>query len=374
MSIPSRSFRRRIQLAAVLACVALVIIDRFVPLEAAVGVLYVPIVVLAMLSRRPRFVILIGLLSTAFTWFDFFSSIGESSTTWAIFDRSVATIAIWISVGLGVRFVRAQAALERSCRVESLFHRELSHRVRGNLAFLNAMINLHAQDRDPSRPSLAEALRLRVKGMADVHDLLTAQRWYPVHLRELVAALAPRQGGGTSDLVRAVGPDTLIPASQVTGLGVVLHELILNSAKHGALGAPDGHLEIQWDVAYDAAAGSRRLELFWQEFDGPDICDYPAPGAGMQLIAEFVREVLGGEIEFAYPRGGAFHRVTLLLSDEPDPFSSDTPDAPTPPRETATPQKAPAQPATRAAEGLAPRILRPGLSIRPVKLRPGIIL
>jgi hypothetical protein len=90
-------------------------------------------------------------------------------------------------------------------------------------------------------------------------------------------------------------------------------------AKHGALSSPGGRLEVVWTEGPSARTGWRRLEMLWTETGGPDIERYPTPGAGTDLVRDFVREVLGGEVEIAYPRGGAFHRVVLQLGEEPEP-------------------------------------------------------
>lgn len=308
----SMSRERVIEVASIGACVGLVIIDKFIPLEAAVGVLYVPIVLLAMLSRRRRFVIATAGLATAFTVLDLFISVGDGNVVWAVFDRAVAVIAIWIAAGICVQRIASRAALEKSLRVEALLRKELDHRVRTNLAFLNALIDFNSESEETTKEDFAIAMRSRVRGMAVVHELLSKENWQPVMLGDLIKALVPRLDPGA---VRVSGPAVRIPAAQVVALGVVVYELILNSAKHGALSSPEGRLEVQWTIGPRRRPGAERLEMFWTETGGPEISRYPTPREGTQLVREFIREVVGGELEMAYPRGGAFHRIAMDLDE-----------------------------------------------------------
>jgi two-component sensor histidine kinase len=327
------SVERRAEFGAIACCIALAIADHYIPREAAVGVLYAPIVVLSLLSKRPRFVLFIAALATTLAWLDYLTSVEPGSPIWAIFDRSVGTLAIWVCAALGLQRLRYQQNLEQALRIESLLRREVDHRVRNHLTLLSAMVNLNLNSVSDltGRAQLVEALATRLSGMTRVHQTLSAQHGGSVQLADLIRSISPptptTSPGSAEPRVRAIGPDVLIPAHQVPALGAVLHELILNSAKHGALAAEGGGLEIQWDITPDPAGGARRLELFWQEFGGPAIHDYPHPGTGTELIVGFVRDVLGGEAELAFPQGGAFHRFTLLLRDQPSAADTRPPDS-----------------------------------------------
>lgn len=324
---------------SIACCLALAAADWFIPREAAVGVLYAPIVVLSLRSRSVLFVYFIAALATALAWFDYFAHPNDSSFVWAAFDRGTATVAIWFCAVLGLDRMRYQISLEHALRLESLLRREVDHRVRNHLTLLGAMVNLSEDANWASIPQFIGAMRARVQGMTRVHAMLSAGRGGPVRLAEIIRAVTPSElsdAAGTEGSVRATGPEVLVPAAQVSALGAVLHELVLNSAKHGALGAEGGGLEIQWDVAPDGSGRGRRLELFWQEFGGPAIYEYPRPGQGTDLIVTFIREVLGGEAELAFPQGGAFHRFTMLLRE-----TDDAPGAP-----AADPRKGTIGPAT----------------------------
>jgi two-component sensor histidine kinase len=323
------------------ACILLGFVDALIPREAAVGVLYAPIVLLAMCSRRRWGVVVIAMLGVALAWLDFFISPDGGDATWALFDRGAATVAIWTCAGLCLARMRAEREIERSFRVESLLRAELDERVRRTLAFLRAMLTLEAGDPQIGREQLVRSLRTRIKGMVEVHDLLSSQRFKPIRMHELVAAVSPPPAPGESSRVRTFGPETLIPPGQVGGLGAVLHELVLHSARHGALSTLAGTLEIRWNISFDAASSSRKMEVVWQEFESEG-WHVPARMSAPSLLEPFVKEVLEGNIELAYPTSGAFHRITMLLHEEPDLYSTN------PPPDSGTHKAAPA-PAARPA-------------------------
>lgn len=78
------------------------------------------------------------------------------------------------------------------------------------------------------------------------------------------------------------GRDVVVGASTAARLRVVLHELIANAARFGALSGLEGAILVTWHVA---ANGSRRLRMTWQE---RGMAGLPLPetiGRGTQVIA-----------------------------------------------------------------------------------------
>ena len=86
-------------------------------------------------------------------------------------------------------------------------------------------------------------------------------------------------------LAPALGPKTvtmnvepgLIPISILTPLVLILHEWVTNSAKHGALAAPDRTLTI------DARRDGDGLHILWRE-QAPDYDAKALPGFGSRLL------------------------------------------------------------------------------------------
>ena len=94
-------------------------------------------------------------------------------------------------------------------------------------------------------------------------------------------------------------------------LGMVLHELATNAAKHGALSAERGRVEVAWSAEGEGPAG--RLVLRWAESGGPRVAqDKPERrGFGSELIERQLRHGLGGTYEAEFAEAGL--RATLSL-------------------------------------------------------------
>jgi PAS domain S-box-containing protein len=203
---------------------------------------------------------------------------------------------------------RQDAELRQRAERERRLLLELGHRVRNNLLSLETLIDLTAEDAGDTR-RFAASIKGRVRAMSRVHEMLSTSRWMPVSMRRLVLALTdPGQAGR----VICVGADIQIPASQSTALGMVIHELMTNSARHGALGSETGRVRVNWTETSDDH-GVRRCRLEWQEQDGPPITTAPRPSLGTRLIDGLVGSDLRGSATLTYPESGARHEIELTL-------------------------------------------------------------
>lgn len=203
---------------------------------------------------------------------------------------------------------RTEDELRHRAELERLLFRELDHRVRNNLSSLMTLIDI-AKRGSSDVGRFASTIRSRVEVMAAVHGLLSRSHWAPLKLSALIAAVTPGRHGGQLVLD---GEDVLIPPRQVTALGMVIHELLVNSVKHGALKLDTGRVHLSWRHD-DSAADPGRLRLSWRESGGPMIEVKPAPGSGTELIAGLVRTELQGEPEMTYPRQGAQHAFVIHI-------------------------------------------------------------
>ena len=93
---------------------------------------------------------------------------------------------------------------------------------------------------------------------------------------------------------------------------MVIHELVTNAAKHGALSSPNGRVSVSWDRAgADAAAV---LAITWRELGGlPPIATALQSGYGSGLIRDLIPHELGGTVELTFPPEGAVCRIEIPL-------------------------------------------------------------
>jgi PAS domain S-box-containing protein len=206
---------------------------------------------------------------------------------------------------------QAEQILRERLEVERMLLQELDHRVRNNLTALLSLVDMTRRSVDDIE-GFADRITGRVRAMASVHGLLSDSRWGSLRLQSLITSIAPAE---CIKRICVEGDDEPIPSRQVTGLAMVLHELMTNSLKHGALSVPDGRLNISWSVAKESAGDARTLTIRWREQGGPEVQNHPAPSVGMELIDGLTRTELRGHAELSFPRGGADHTLSITLDE-----------------------------------------------------------
>jgi two-component sensor histidine kinase len=154
-----------------------------------------------------------------------------------------------------------------------------------------------------------KALDGRIQSMAAAHSLLSQNRWNAVDLSDLVRSqLAPY---ATEANASANGPNVTVTAATTPAVAMVLHELVTNAAKYGALSTPEGRVSVSWDTPSEAAAG---LTIEWHETDGPPVTKPASFGFGNNLIRELIPHELGGSVELAFNPGGVYCRMRIPLA------------------------------------------------------------
>ena len=133
--------------------------------------------------------------------------------------------------------------------------------------------------------------------------------------RELAPYAAPRHGGAAAQgpAVLLDGPPVPLAPTAVQPFAMVLHELATNAAKHGALSALGGRVEVRWREGR-SAGDDGVLRLRWAETGGPSVAGAPARrGFGSRVIEATVRRQLGGTVERRWEPSGLVVEVEVPL-------------------------------------------------------------
>jgi len=198
---------------------------------------------------------------------------------------------------------RAFEALETSERRQKLLINELNHRVKNTLATIQSIAALTAR-RSRSVEEFSTLFEARLMALSDTHNLLTASGWEQATLADLLGKefrpYSPEQ-------TRLIGPDVMFEAPQALAMGMVVHELATNAAKHGALSRPEGCVAVTWSEP-DAEG---RIVLDWTETDGPPVTPPERKGFGSRLIATSLQGDLGGTADLDYAADGFRARMVL---------------------------------------------------------------
>jgi two-component sensor histidine kinase len=187
---------------------------------------------------------------------------------------------------------------------------ELDHRVKNVLATVQAVAGQTMQA-SGSMEVFVTALDGRIRSMASTHELLSHRRWLGIPLAELVQReLAPYTTDSNTEIG---GPLVMLRAEAAQTMGMVLHELVTNAAKHGSLSTPSGRVSIRWGLPLNGSA-SDKLVLTWRETGGPLVVTPSSPSYGMRVVRDLIPYELAGAIDHVLAPEGARCRMEIPLA------------------------------------------------------------
>lgn len=185
---------------------------------------------------------------------------------------------------------------------------ELNRRVKNTLATVLSMATRTVRGSN-SLDAFRSAFEGRIRALARAHDLLAAGNWTGAELRDVVLAeLAPYR---ERDRFSVSGDKMFLKANAALILGMIFHELAVNSAKHGALKTESGQVEVSW-----ATDGARRLAIRWNERNGPRLDGPPERnGFGLKLIERGLAEELQGKAALNFASNGLSCSLEIPLEE-----------------------------------------------------------
>jgi PAS domain S-box-containing protein len=195
---------------------------------------------------------------------------------------------------------------------QRFFLDELNHRVKNTLTTVQSIASQTLRTTETSA-QFKEAFEGRLLALSKTHNLLTRKSWREAELRDVAEQeLAPYRKQGDERVVLD-GPNVRLPARYAINLGLVLHELVTNAAKYGALSTNAGHLEMTWTVLENEDRPDQ-LRIHWTESGGPPVAPPKRQGFGSRLIRRSIEGELGGYMVLNFAEGGVSYDISVPLA------------------------------------------------------------
>jgi light-regulated signal transduction histidine kinase (bacteriophytochrome) len=188
---------------------------------------------------------------------------------------------------------------------QELMIAELNHRVRNILSLVRSLV-AQSKDNTSSTEEFASVLGGRIQALARAHDQITSLNWAPVALKSLVESEAGAYLGSRAGRIRLDGPDIALDPKAFATLALVVHEMMTNSAKYGALADSTGQVEVVWKVDRGSS-----LVIEWKESGGPPVQPPSRRGFGTTIIERSVPFDLKGDAEIRFDLLGVQARFVI---------------------------------------------------------------
>lgn len=197
--------------------------------------------------------------------------------------------------------------------------KEMNHRVKNNLAILEAMVQIERGEEGKSREASLEDISARLRAIMLVHEqLYQSGESSAVNVRAYLQSLVDQFVQASSDVlnghkIELVAPEMTMIAGRASKLGMVVSELLANSIKHAAPKTEvDKRISVTLERKEDALVAT--YQDYGERPEGITSIGDIKHGTGMTLIGALVGD-LKGTIELI--ESEQFTTFEILVPIEP---------------------------------------------------------
>lgn len=209
-------------------------------------------------------------------------------------------------------FLRDITERRHAARRQGLLIGELNHRVKNLLGVVSGIAHQTVRSSE-TLADFGPSFAGRLSSLARAHEVLTAGAWDRASLRALVESLVGDYCHGDDPPVGVAGDDVLLPPRHLLSISMILHELLTNALKYGALASSDGRIAIVW------SAGEDGVMLDWTETGLVGVTPPARRGFGSKMIAMSVAHELKGTSKSDWHSHGLTFRLAFPLPNQETP-------------------------------------------------------
>ncbi|ETX30220.1 PAS domain S-box protein [Roseivivax isoporae] len=189
---------------------------------------------------------------------------------------------------------------------------ELNHRVKNLLATIQS-VSSHTRrsSRDPD--DFHERFTGRLQAISRAHDSIFDNDAGTTTLREIIEGQFEIYYPKGSRRVTCTGPRVRLGAGPAGNVGIIVHELLTNAIKYGALSTEDGQVAIDWTAAREP--GETMITMTWTEAGGPPVTEPETTGFGSALIRIMLTQSLKGELHTDFAPTGLVVTMSLRVEN-----------------------------------------------------------
>jgi two-component sensor histidine kinase len=217
------------------------------------------------------------------------------------FPRLVLLVIYAIVCGLtiwGVEHYRSVAARQREIsrrlireeEYRKLLVDELQHRLKNKLSTVHAVLHQVLQN----QPQIWASIDHRMRALSATDDLITKVDDGGCDIKDLLLSELGPYGHVRFTLN---GDRLFLPTKLAVSLALIFHELATNAGKYGAFSSERGMLGVSWSITDD------RLNIAWDETEGPSLGEIGEAGFGTKLLASALRP-FDGKTEISFLKSG----------------------------------------------------------------------
>jgi two-component sensor histidine kinase len=178
---------------------------------------------------------------------------------------------------------------------------ELEHRGKNTFAVVEAIVRQSLQ----TQPQNANEIVGRIRSVSSTNDLINNSITQSATLEVILRNELEPYG---ADRLRLSGPAIELRADSARNIALVVHEMVTNAVKYGALSVPGGVISVNTQSDGD------RVTFVWQERGGPAAAAPDAYGFGSRLIVRTVN-AMSGRVEPTFTDKGFSLQISFKNSN-----------------------------------------------------------